>query len=56
MLIRVDKHPDLLGTFWLASTLAAAGGAVVAELLPALHVSHLDEGSIDLGGLNCPPW
>ena len=47
MLIRVDKHPKLLGGVGLASTLAAAGTSVVAELVPTLPLLDLHEGSID---------
>ena len=46
MLIRVDKHPELLGAVRLASTLAVAGAAVVVELVPTLLVPNLDERSI----------
>ena len=42
MLIRVDKHPELLGAVRLASTLAAACAAAVAELGPILQVPNLD--------------
>ena len=45
MLIRVDKHPQLLGAVRLASTLAAAGAAAVAELGPILQVPNLDVDS-----------
>ena len=45
MLIRVDKHPHLLGAVRLASTLPAAGAAVVAELGPTLQVPDLDVDS-----------
>ena len=45
MLIRVDKHPQLLGAVRLASTLAAAGAAAVAELGPPLQVPDLDVDS-----------
>ena len=34
MLIRVDKHPQLLGAVWVASTLAAASTAAVVRLGP----------------------
>ena len=47
MLIWVDKHPELLGLVRLGSTLAAAGAALVAEVVPTLPVPNLDEGSID---------
>ena len=47
MLIRIDRHPRLLGAVRLASTLAAAAAANVADLAPALPVAGLDEGSID---------
>ena len=47
ILIRVDKHPELLGAVQLASTLAAVGAAVVTELVPTLPVPDLGEGSID---------
>ena len=36
MVIRVDKHPQLLGSVRLASTLAAASAAAVAQLGPIL--------------------
>ena len=36
MLIRVDKHPQLLGAVRLASTLAAACAAAIAEVGPIL--------------------
>ena len=45
MLIRVDKHPQLLGAVRLASTLATAGAAAVAELRPTLQVPDLDVDS-----------
>ena len=48
MLIRVDRHPELLGAVRLASTSAAACAAVVAELVTTLPVPDLDEGSIDV--------
>ena len=44
--IRVDKHAELRAAVHLASTLAAAGAAVVANLVPTLRVPDLDEGSI----------
>ena len=57
MLIRVDKYPELLGAVRLASTLDAAGAAVVAELVPTLPVPDVDEGSKDAAlemGLDAP--
>ena len=42
MLIRVDKHPQLLGAVLVASTLAAACAATAAELGPILQVPNLD--------------
>ena len=42
MLIRVDKHLDLIG-----ATLAAAGAAVAANLAPTNPVVAHEEGSID---------
>ena len=42
MLIRVDKHPQLLGAVRLASTSAAAYAVAVAELGPILQVPNLD--------------
>ena len=65
MLIRVDKHPQLLGAVRLASTLPAAVAAVVAELDPILQVPNLDvhsaremdldlDAPIPLGERKCP--
>ena len=65
MLIRVDKHPQLLGAVQLASTLAAAGAAAAAQLGPILQVPNLDVDSamemdldldapIPLGERKCP--
>ena len=48
MLIRVHKHPGLLGAVRLTSTLAAASAPVVAEFVPTLPVPDLDEGCIDV--------
>ena len=42
MMIRVDKHPQLLGAVRLASTLAASSAAAVAELGPILQMPNLD--------------
>ena len=42
MLIRIDKHPQLLGAIWLASTLAAASAAAVTELGPTPQVPDPD--------------
>ena len=42
MLIRVDKHPQLLGAVRLSSTLPAAGAAAVAKPRPALQVPGPD--------------
>ena len=47
MLIRVDKHLELLGAVRLACTLASPGAAVVVEVVPNLTMPKLDEGSID---------
>ena len=42
MLIRVDKHPQLLGAARVASTLAAASAAAVVRLGPIPQVPNLD--------------
>ena len=42
MLIRVDKHPQLLGAVRVASTLAAASAAAVVRLGPISQVPNLD--------------
>ena len=42
MLIRVDKHPQLLGAVQLASTLATACADTIAELGPILQVPNVD--------------
>ena len=65
MLIRIDKHPQLLGAVRLASTLAAACAAAISELGPMLHVPNLDvdyamemdpdlDASIPLRERKCP--
>ena len=47
MLVRVDKHPEVLGAVRIASTLAAPGATIVPKLVPNLPVPYLDESSID---------
>ena len=63
MLIRVDKHSQLLGVVRLASILAAAGAPAVAQLGPTLQVPNLDvdatmemdlDAPIRLRERNCP--
>ena len=65
MLIRVDKHPRLLGAVRLASTLVVACVAAVAELGPILQVPNLNvdyamkmdpdlDGAIPLRERKCP--
>ena len=44
MLIRVDKHPQLLGGVRVASTLAAASAAAVVQPGPIHQVPNLDVG------------
>ena len=57
MLIRVDKHPELMGALRLASTLAVSVAANVAQVVPTVRVLDVDEGPMKAAleiNLNAP--